>query len=198
MRNSRIVPIALILIIIAVAIAALISLGRAVFFPDASSETVSQLDSSREALLNTTLEHSVTMTVRGPIVGDEQFRSYQVAISPNSRTLTTYTGYIDRAIDQISLANNTPAYEEFVYALNRANLVRGSELTGDKNDRRGVCSSGSVYEFAVLNAGKSVKTLWTTTCSSTKGSLNANVATLRLLFVDQIPKGQSLINKVDL
>jgi hypothetical protein len=198
MRNSRIIPIALILIIVAVAIAALISLARAVFFSDGTSQTVSNIDTSRSALLNTAIDHSVSMTVRGSIVADEQFRTYQITISPTSRTLTTYMGYLDKKIDQINLGNNTPAYEEFVYALEKANYVRGTELTGDKNDRRGICATGKVYEFGTLKSGTSVKTLWTSTCNNTKGSLSASVPTLTSLFVNQIPDARKMINKINL
>jgi hypothetical protein len=197
MRNSRIIPIALILIIIAIAIAALISLARAVFFSD-GTQTVSDVDTSKTVLLNTSADHSVSMTVRGAIVADEQFHSYQITVSPTSRTLTVYSGYLDKKINQINLANNTRAYEEFVYALEKANYVKGTEFTGEKNDRRGVCASGKVYEFATLKANSSVKTLWTTTCGNTKGSLSASISALLSLFMNQIPGGQKVVQSVNL
>lgn len=198
MRGSRIVPIALILIIIAIAIAALVSLGRAVFFSDGSSQTVSEVDVSRDALLSTAVDRSVKMTVRGEIVANEQFRSYEITVTPTSRTLVTYAGYLEQKIDEIVLDNNIPAYEEFVYALEKADFVAGTELTGEANDRRGLCATGQVYEFAVLKAGTSVKTLWTSTCEGVEGSLDASVTQLTSLFVNQIPKGQALINKTNL
>ncbi len=198
MRGSRIVPIALILIIIAIAIAALVSLGRAVFFSDGSSQTVSEVDVSRDALLSTAVDRSVKMTVRGEIVANEQFRSYEITVTPTSRTLVTYAGYLEQKIDEIVLDNNIPAYEEFVYALEKADFVAGTELTGEANDRRGLCATGQVYEFAVLKAGTSVKTLWTSTCKGIEGSLDASVTQLTSLFVNQIPKGQALINKTNL
>ena len=197
-RTSRIIPLALVLIIIAVAVAALVTLARAIFFSGSSQTAVTQIDVSREALLSTTVDRSVKMTVRGSIVADEEFRSYQIVITPSSRTLTTYTGYLDKQVDQVALGNNIPAYEEFVYALNRANFVRGTELTGDKNDTRGICATGSVYEFGVLKANVSVKGLWTSTCKDAKGSLSANVSQLTNLFTSQIPKASSLISKIKL
>jgi hypothetical protein len=198
MRGSRLVPIALILIIIAIAIAALVSLGRAVFFSDGSSQTVSEVDVSRDALLSTAVDRSVKMTVRGEIVANEQFRSYEITVTPTSRTLVTYAGYLEQKIDEIVLDNNIPAYEEFVYALEKADLAAGAELTGEANDRRGLCATGQVYEFAVLKAGTSVKTLWTSTCKGIEGSLDASVTQLTSLFINQIPKGQALINKTNL
>jgi glutamine synthetase type III len=200
-RNSRIFPIALVLIIAAIAIAALVSLTRAIFFNTTTSTnqtTVSQVDAGRQALLSTTVDRSVSMTVRGAIVADEKFHSYQITVTPSSRTMSTYIGYLDTTVDNVRLGNNTPSYEQFVYSLDRANLAKGSELSGDKNDTRGICATGQVYEFAILQSDKSVKTLWTSTCTGSKGSLDASVDQLTQLFVNQIPNATQLINKIGL
>jgi hypothetical protein len=199
-RNSRIFPIALVLIIAAIAIAAIVSLTRAIFFSTSSTNqtTVAQVDAGRQALLSATTDRSVRMTVRGAIVADEKFHSYQITITPSSRTLATYIGYLDTTVDNVNLGNNIPAYEQFVYSLDRANLAKGTELTGDKNDTRGICATGRVFEFAILKADKSVKTLWTSTCAGSKGSLDASVDQLTQLFVSQIPNAPQLINKIGL
>lgn len=197
-RSTRVVPIALVLIIIAIAIAALVSLTRVIFFSGGQVET-SQVDVSHEELINTAVDHSVKMTVRGSIVADETFRSYQITVTPSSRTLTTYVGYLDKKVDEVALGNNVPAYEEFIYALDRASLVKGTELSGDSNDIRGICASGRIYEFEVLKGDTSVKKLWTSTCkSSAKGSLDANLNQLTRLFVKQIPGGDLIIGKIRL
>ncbi len=197
-RRSRIFPVALVLIIVAVAVAALVSLTRIVFNTSTSTATVSQTDASRQALLDTGADRAVRMTVRGQIVADEQFRSYQITITPSSRVLTTYTGYLDKQVDQIALGNNVPSYEEFVYSLDRANLTKGVELTGDKNDTRGICATGQVYQFTILKADKSVGSLWTSTCRGSKGSLDASVDQLSALFQSQIPGASDIVRKIDL
>jgi hypothetical protein len=196
--RSRILPIALILIIVIIAVVAIVSLTRAVFFSGPSTSTTSQTDTSRDALLNTSASHSVRMTVRGPIVADEVFHSYQISVTPSSRTLVTYTGYLDKKVGQVALSNNVPSYEEFIYALDRANLTKGKQLTGTQNDTRGVCATGQVFEFEILDDTKSVKQLWTSTCSGSKGSLDASVKQLTALFVAQIPDSSKLIKKVNL
>lgn len=200
-RRSRIFPIALVLIIVAVAIAALISIARVIFFNNGSSNTAqvtSQADISRQALISTTAGREVSVTVRGPIVADEEFHSYAIKITPSSRSLTTYNGYLDRIVDSVSLGNNIPAYEELVYSLDKANLVKGTELTGDKNDTRGICASGRLYEFSIIDSGKTIETLWTSTCSGSRGSLDANVDQLMSLFEGQIPGSDKLISKINL
>ncbi len=196
-NSSRTIPIALVLIIVAVAIAALISLSRAIFFP--RQTTTTQSDVSQSELLSASADRAVRMTVRGPIVANEAFHSYVVVVSPSGRTLTTYTGYLDKIVNQqVVLGNNIPAYEEFVYALNRANLDKGTELNGDENDTRGICATGRLHRFEILKADKSVKNLWTSTCKGSPGSLDGSVAQLANLFTSQIPNARSLTSKIEL
>lgn len=185
------------MIIVIIAIAAIISLTRAIFF-SGDSGTPAVVDTSRESLLKTTVNHSVRMTVRGPIVAEEEFRSYQITIAPNSRDLVTYRGYVESKIDDINLSNNVRSYEQFVYALDKANLAKGTELAGDRNDIRGICAVGKLYNFEIIDDKKTVKSLWTSTCSKSKGSLDASVKQLTELFQDQIPGGRTLIKNIDL
>lgn len=196
-RTSRILPIILVIVIIIIAVAALVSLARVVFSgtQTASPEVV---DVSREALLNTGASRSVSMTVRGPIVADEAFHSFKIDITPTSRQMTTYKGYLDAVVEQVNLPNNTAAYEQFVYALDKADLAKGSELEGERNDVRGICATGRVYEYSILDNGNSVKTLWTSTCKGSPGSLRASYAQLTELFTAQIPGSPKLINTVSL
>src|SRR5680860_126400 len=148
-KTTRVVPIALTLIIIVIAIAGLVSLARFIFF-SGTSTTTSQADISKEALLNTSADRAVRMTVRGAIVADETFRSYQIQITPNERNFTTYKGYLDQPINYISFGNNVQAYEQFVYALNRANFMKSNELTGDKNDYAVYAQRVSCMSFKFL------------------------------------------------
>jgi hypothetical protein len=195
--SSRVVPIVIVLIIIAVAIAVMVSVGRAIFGGDTGTDT-SKVDLGVESLLNTSVDRSVRMTVRGPIVADENFRSYQIAIDSSSRRITTYSGYLDTTIENIQLGNNTKGYEEFVYALNRANLMKGTELGADKDDTRGICATGRVYEFEVLQGSSVVKRLWTSTCKGSAGSLKASVTQVQTLFNEQIPDSRKTLSNLDI
>lgn len=196
-RTSRIVPVALVIIIIIIAIAALVSLARVVFFSGGTS-TPDVVDTSREALLNTSAGHSVRMSVRGPIVANEEFNSYQITVSPSQRTIQTYVGYRESVVERKNLGNNVASYEQFVYALDKADLAVGDELEGSQNDVRGVCATGRLYEFSILKDEEPVKYLWTSTCKGSPGSLDASVDQLTELFVAQIPDADKLINNVDL
>jgi hypothetical protein len=197
-RTSRIIPVVLVVVIIIIAIASLVSLARVVFFSGSSTSSTTQVDVSRDALLSTTAERSVTMTVRGPIVADELFHSYKIDIAPNNRHIVTYTGYLDTVVAQISLGNSVASYTEFVHALDKANLTKGTQLTGTNNDTSGVCATGAVYKFTIYKGTTDVKDLWTSTCSGSKGSLAASVTQLTSLFVKQIPGADKLISNINL
>ena len=138
------------------------------------------------------------MTVRGPLVANEEFHSYQVTIDQSERSLVTYQGYLEQSIGSKSYGNNLKAYEQFVYALDKANFMLGDELTGDKNDTRGICATGLVYEFEVIDAASTVKRLWTSTCKGSPGSLKASVTQIKSLFLKQIPDSDQLLRKLGL
>ena len=196
-KFARIIPVALTLLIAAVVIAALVSLARFIFFPETSTKPVkSDTEISREALLSTSADRAVSLVARGPIVADESFRSYQIKVTTTSRNLTVFSGYLDQPIKVVSLANNNSAYEQFVYALDKANMVKGVELSGDYNDLRGICASGNVYEYKTLKADAIQKSLWTSTCSGSRGSLNASTVQLNNLFMAQIPNSRAIISEV--
>jgi hypothetical protein len=196
-NGARFFPLIIIIIIVALVIAALVSIGRAVFNSGDgnSEEQTSQLDSDREALLNTSTGRSVQMTVRGPIVAQEEFTSYRVSASNGERSMKVYKGYLEEETNGKTLGNNTQAYEEFVYALDKANMMNARSVANDESesDLRGICARGYVYEYATVSGGNEVKKLWTSTCDGSKGTLNASKDQLSELFLAQIPGSNELI-----
>lgn len=186
-------------VIIVIALAIVIILVSLPFLQGLSGPTQSnpaQLDTSRRALTSTNADRSVKMSVRGNLVADEDFRAYQIRISPNSREITGYKGYERQVVRNETLVNNIPAYEQFVFALNRAGLMDGASLAGDANDTRGICAGGRLYGFEIFQDNKSVKRLWTTNCSGFRGSLSADLDEVVGLFYDQIPQVNSFIDAV--
>lgn len=194
-KLAKIIPVALTLVIIALVIAAVVSLARFMFFSGPSTST-SNIDTSKEALLSTTADRAVTQTVRGPIVADEAFRTYQIKITPSSRTLTVYQGYLEQPVKAVTFGNNIQAYEQFVYALDKANMVKGNEAKGSVSDLRGICASGNVFEYKTLKADKVQKGLWTSSCAGSRGTLNASSNQLSELFTTQIPGAKAIISRV--
>lgn len=190
---SKLGSILLIFIVVVIAIAGIIWAGRMIF--GGGKSAIETSDPGDSALLNVTANSGVRMTVRGRIDADETHRSYQITVRPNSRNMTTYQGYLGTVLRSENLANNTNAYTEFSFALDRAGMMNSRPLTDRANDVRGICATGNLYQFEVLDGDNVVKELWTTSCEAAKGSLNARSSSLRRLFTDQIPDSSNLINE---
>lgn len=195
-RTSRILPTILVVVIIVIAIVALISIARALFFPGSSTPAIA--DTTEQSLLSTADSSSVSMSVRGPIVADENFHSYVIVVSPTSREITTYNGYLDTIVERQVLGNNTAAYSQFVNALNLAKMTAGNQPLDGEVNVQGICATGRLTEFSILSSGQSVETLWTSTCSGSQGTLRANSTQLSNLFIAQIPDAKDLISNVKL
>lgn len=189
--RPKIIPIIIAIIIVALIIAALVSLGRMVFTGgDSANKTNPAAESQqvRNDTLDTASGRSVRFTERGPIVADENYKSYQIVITPTTRTYTTYSGYLDRVVASKTYQNNQRAYEEFVYALDKADVSKVLDTKG-QDDVRGVCATnGRLYLYETANNGSATHTLWTSTCAGSKGNMGASVAQLKALFVNQIPE----------
>jgi len=195
----RLIPIAVVVIVIGIAIFALVSVGRSLFSGGSTpSPSTTPVNVGKQALTNTLADRSVRMTVRGPLVATENFRSYTITVSPDTRNMTTLKGYDSQQIDNKQMTNTLQAYEQFVYALDRAKLMDGTPLTGDANDMRGICASGTIYEFDVLQGSNVIQGLWTSTCTGSKGSLKASLSQITSLFRAQIPDFSQLVSKISL
>jgi len=198
-NGPRIFPIIVVIIVIALVIAALVSIARLVFFSgnstDRSNTTGDQKVNIRDEVLKTTQERAVRYTIRGPIVADENFRSYQITITPTHRSMTVYRGYLENPIETKSYDNNTRAYEQFVYALDKADIAKTRDAK--EQDLRGVCANnGRAYKFEVMDNGVTKEALWTSTCDGSKGSMAANMLQVHQLFANQIPDFKPVFDKV--
>lgn len=199
-RGSRpkIFPVIIIIIIVALIIAALVTAGRMLFSGGDTNKNNQQqqaVETFQGALLTTDGSHSVRWTVRGPIVADENYKSYQIAITPSSRVFTTYSGYLDKVIDVKSYDNNTDAYEQFVYALDKTNVSKTRDA--DKEDFRGVCATnGIAFKFDILKNDADDKSIWSSTCKESPGTMTADPLKLQALFVHQIPDFKPVFNKI--
>ncbi len=189
-RSNRIFPIILIIVVMIAVIAGLITVARYLFFSGGSDEPdESQVVTARDRLLTLSTDRTVRITVRGAIVGDDEFRTERIAISPNSRDFTIYNGYLDNIEEQKSYDNNMEAYEEFVYALDKAEFTTPGEMTpSEASDIRGICATGRVYEFEIVGSTGVLERMWTSTCKGSPGTFGASLSQVVDLFTAQIPE----------
>ncbi len=183
--NTRIFPLIIVVLVVALVIAAIVTVARMVISGGTKS-TDQETASISTTLVDMADNRSVRWTVRGPIVADEKFTSYQIVISPVSRTYTTYTGYLDKVVVTHQYDNNRKAYEQFVYALNNADLTK--TRSSAPTEIRGVCAThGLAFVFETAKDGTPDQSEWTSTCAGSKGSMTARPAQVHALFVNQIP-----------
>ncbi len=189
--KPRIIPIIIAIVVVALVVAALVSLGRILFSGGTSNTTTtSQSSSIQSDLLDTSSGRGVSFIERGPIVANESFKSYQIVVTPTTRTYTTYRGYQNDVVTFKTYPNSQAAYEQFVYALDKAYAYRVQGSASD-TDTRGVCATnGRLYTFETNNNGAATHTLWTSTCKGSPGNMGANIAQIKALFVNQIPDFQ--------
>lgn len=195
-RTNKNFPVILTVIVIIVAIAGFVALAR-LLFTGSSSTSIAE-NQARENLLSTADGRAVSMTVRGRIIADEDFRSYRITVTPSSRKFQVFRGYLDVLLDQQTLSNNTAAYAEFVNALNKANMVKGIPFEDEANSTLGICATGRVFEFYTINDGDVEDIWWTSTCSGSPGSLKASSVQLSQLFLNQIPSGSDITDSLKL
>ena len=189
-NKPKVVPIIIGVIVVALIIAALVSFGRMIFGGGSTTKTktTTESDQIRSDMLDTAIGRAVRFTERGPIIADENFKSYQIVITPTTRTYTTYNGYLDRVVSANTYSNNSRAYEEFVYALDKAYAYKTSNSKEDTSDMRGICATnGRLYVFETVNNDSATHTLWTSTCKGSPGSMGANLAQVKALFTNQVP-----------
>lgn len=129
---------------------------------------------------------SVRMTVEGPIVANEIRESYRITVGVNTRNIEAYKGYDFELVGSRQFSNNRAAYTDFVYALSRAGFNDKRRVSQSAADERGVCPKGKTYSFELLDDGRLLSRSWTTTCSDSRGTLDANGKILKDLFDRQI------------
>ncbi len=189
----KFLPFIIIIMIVLIVIFAIISIAKALISQKAPTEQRSFYESAKTELLTTDDSRAVSMLVRGEIVGNEDFKSHRITVSPSQRKIEVYKGYSQQTIFSKSFSNTPKAYEEFVYALERANLVKGVPFEVEADNTRGICAEGTVYEFDLLVSNQSIDHLWSSTCKGSKGSLVANSDQIQRLFLRQIPNAEKLI-----
>lgn len=184
-------PIIIFIIIAALLIFGLVAAAKYLFGGSRGDdeEVRTTVQTAQDELLTINVDRSVRATVRGPIVADENFRSYQVTVSPSSRVYTGFDGYLEYVRENKSYDNNSKAYEEFVYALDKAAITKPGKYTEDQaSDLRGICATGRIYEFEFLDEGSVKKHYWTSTCKGSPGTFGASVDQIMDLFAAQVPE----------
>lgn len=193
---SRIILIILVISIIGLLVAAILGVGKGILSSDGDTAQKTDSKDEKPLLLTNIPDERVEMTVRGPLVADEEFRSYTISVSQKERTMNVYKGYKNDLSKNTKLYNNGESFTQFVYALERVGMT--GQIDGVSGETRGICATGELITFNVYNKDELKKTLWASTCDGSKGNMAGDVGKLQRLFSRQIPEYSNLLKKTGL
>ena len=138
---------------------------------------------------------AVKLNVEGPIVGDDQFLSYQREVTQNYRKFTIYKGYQKSVVSEKQYSNNIVAYRIFLRALERSNFT--NKVAGASDDEVAACATGRRYVYSLSDHDETISRLWNASCStkSSTSMQSSNGSSVRALFKSQIPDYSTILVK---
>jgi len=175
----------ILLIVVILLIWGLISIANNIF---TSSDDASIEDIANRELLDVDVAQ---FTVGGPIVATKEHRSYVVEVNPSVVTMTLYSDYGQKELEQKSYKNNQDAFDSFVEALDNANVLARESGTDEEDDLQyeGACSLGRRYIVTLDD----IDTRWTTSCRLEDGTMGGDASVIRRLFDNQVPDARDIL-----
>jgi hypothetical protein len=128
---------------------------------------------------------SVKLRVEGPVVGNEQFVSYEIEVAQNYRKITTFKGYDNVVTSQKRYDNTVEGYRTFLRALDRIGYT--TKVAGASDDETAACATGKRYIYSLHDESEEVSRLWNTSCTTKQGSMSGSGVSVRSLFKAQVP-----------
>ena len=145
--------------------------------------TTTQADPSMDFLIEST--KTATYTVSGPVVANENHRSYTITVSESTVTMKTYKSYGQVQLGEKSYTNTPTAYKAFLSALTNANVtaMRRNSTTDTNFADKGVCATGRKF---IVELDSSLSR-WSTSCDTKQGNAEFNMGRVANLFQRQVP-----------
>ncbi len=146
--------------------------------PTTNTVTLSDSNSSPSA--------SISWTQQGRIVGNNQFSSIRVTVTPSYRRLEILNGYENQVLRSSEYQNNQDAYNTFSRALDLLKFGRSRTVSND--NVQGVCPFGNRFLYNFNANSQQLVNTWSDTCSTSDGTYaGSNAASTSQLFRNQIP-----------
>lgn len=186
----------LILLVIFCLIGGFFWFAQEIFFGKKSENSSAKLNAGEKLLENPNNNLGARISVRGPIIAQEKHYSLAMTITQNSRNLTIWRGYDGEIFKQIQRTNSAKSFADFVGAIKRAGIATERKITDQgKGSKAGICASGQLIKFEILEKNSVKFSLWTTSCKSNPGNFGGEGENIKELFLRQIPNAQLEINR---
>lgn len=123
--------------------------------------------------------------VRGPVVANQDQRSYLITVSQNVVSMKSFSNYGQNLINEQNYQNTQEAFDTFLSALANLEVTDTSRNATDELgfEELGVCPAGR--KFIVTLDTSLVR--WSTSCSRNEGNAGFNMGAVGNLFRRQIP-----------
>jgi hypothetical protein len=136
-------------------------------------------------------------TTSGPVVASREQRSYTIEVNPNVVTITLYSDYGQKELDQKSYRNNQEAFDVFLKSLDAAGVSTRISGTNSEDDLlyEGQCATGRRYVVAL----DSDLVRWSVSCDTVSGTIKkSSMSTIRRLFNNQVPEAREFLEDTNL
>lgn len=122
------------------------------------------------------------LTIRGHIVGEQEYRAIRITVSRTTRSIQILNGYEESVERTQTYANTQAAFTTFAKAIDLSGFTR--TRTAKQADETGVCATGYRYIYEIVNGSKQELRSWATSCAAADGTF-AGTSNVRLLFQNQ-------------
>jgi len=139
----------------------------------------------------------VSFTQDGITNADELHRSIKITVNNHLTNLTVFSGYQGRILKSQTIANNVDSYREFLASLQKSGFDNQRKIDSSIT-LIGQCPLGYKYVLGASGFLNTPKTLWTTSCSSVKGTFAGKITIIEQLFHNQLPNYNDFVADVEL
>lgn len=139
----------------------------------------------------------VSFTTRGAINGDDKHRSIRIIVARDYRRIDVVQGYEGNVIKTQQFVNNSEAYREFLYAIDRAGFLNEKKIDEKQDIQAGRCSTGSLFIYEHNVGTEEISESWNATCKD-MGTFVGNTTLVRSLFQAQITDYSQITSGVSL
>lgn len=167
-----------------------------VFFANRGDHPQQAVNITKNTLITEYAETStqVRFTQNGQINAREDHRVLQITIGQNERTITIFSGYQGSVLKSETFLNDPDAYRALLASLHNNGFTKHREASRFIIPL-GACSSGSRFNYDIINGSDTEQSLWGTSCGG-EGTFAGNGNSVRTLFKNQIPNYNDIVRGV--
>jgi hypothetical protein len=140
---------------------------------------------------------TVEMYIDGPITADQTHYEMEMTVGNDESQIELMQGYQGSVVNNVTYANNSSSYNEFLRALDISGFSKGNTSKTATTNPAGYCAFGNRYSFKITTGDKTNQNFWSTSCGG-QGTFKGNEPNVKALFIAQFPAYNSLLNNTNL